>query len=174
VATTRLSGTSYAVLGLLELFEPATPYQLKQIAKVSIFHFWSIPHTQLYTECSRLAGAGLLDERREKSGRRRRIYRLSSAGRRALREWRADPSADLYELRDPGVLKLFFGAEPGALADAQLERHQRRLHAYEEMMLEQSEMMSEGMRLSLEAGIGHEREYIRFWSRVRERRDQKR
>jgi DNA-binding PadR family transcriptional regulator len=172
VATTRLSGNSYAVLGLLELFEPATPYQLKQIAKVSIFHFWSIPHTQLYTECSRLAGAGLLDERREKSGRRRRIYRLSSAGRRALREWRADPSADLYELRDPGVLKLFFGAEPGALADAQLERHQRRLHAYEEM-LEQSEM-SEGMRLVLEAGIGHEREYVRFWSRVRERRDQKR
>jgi PadR family transcriptional regulator, regulatory protein AphA len=172
VATTRLSGTSYAVLGLLELFEPATPYQLKQIAKVSIFHFWSIPHTQLYTECSRLAGAGLLDERREKSGRRRRIYRLSSAGRRALREWRADPSADLYELRDPGLLKLFCGAEPGALADAQLERHQRRLHAYEEM-LEQSEM-SEGMRLSLEAGIGHQREYVRFWSRVRERRDQKR
>ena len=85
ISTPRLSDTSYAVLGLLDLFEPATPYQLKQVAQVSIFHFWSIPHTQLYTECARLAEAGLLDERREEGGRRRRIYRLSAAGRKALR-----------------------------------------------------------------------------------------
>src|SRR6476661_8654507 len=100
----RLSDTSYAVLGLLEMCEPATPYQLKQIAQVSIFHFWSIPHTQLYTECARLAEAGLLEERREEGGRRRRIYRLSPTGRKALRTWRADPKTDLYELRDPGLL----------------------------------------------------------------------
>src|SRR4029450_11632750 len=74
----------YAVMGLLDQFEPATPYQLKQIAQVSIFHFWSIPHTQLYTECSRLADAALLDERREEGGRRRRTYRLSAAGQKAL------------------------------------------------------------------------------------------
>ena len=165
----RLSDTSYAVLGLLDFFGPSTPYQLKQIAQVSIFHFWSIPHTQLYTECARLAEAGLVDERREEGGRRRRIYRLSATGRRALREWRADPDTDLYELRDPGLLKLFLGADPGPLAEAQLERHERRLHAYEELV-DQTDM-AEGMRLSLEAGIGHEREYVRFWSRLRERTD---
>ena len=129
MSTPRLSDTSYAVLGLLDLFEPATPYQLKQIAQVSIFHFWSIPHTQLYTECGRLAEAGLLDERREEGGRRRRIYRLSAAGRKALKAWRADPDTELYELRDPGLLKLFCGADPATLAEGQLERHERRLHA---------------------------------------------
>jgi DNA-binding PadR family transcriptional regulator len=165
MATPRLTDTSYAVLGLLDAFEPATPYQLKQIAQVSIFHFWAIPHTQLYTECARLAEAGLLEERREKSGRRRRIYRLSAAGRKALRKWRADPRADHYELRDPGLLKLFSGADPVRLAESQLEQHQRRLHSYEEL-LDQTDM-SEGMRLALEAGIGHEREYVRFWSRLR-------
>jgi PadR family transcriptional regulator AphA len=170
VPTPRLSDTSYAVLGLLDLFEPATPYQLKQIAQVSIFHFWSIPHTQLYTECARLAEAGLLDERREESGRRRRVYRLSAAGRRALREWRADPNTDLYELRDPGLLKLFCGADPASLAETQLERHERRLHSYEEL-LDQTDM-SEGIRLALESGIGHEREYVRFWSRLRDRRNE--
>jgi DNA-binding PadR family transcriptional regulator len=164
MSTPRLSETSYAVLGLLDMFEPATPYQLKQIAQVSIFHFWSIPHTQLYTECGRLAEAGLLEERREEGGRRRRIYRLSAAGRRALREWRADPETDLYELRDPGLLKLFCGADPAHLAGAQLERHRRRLHSYEEL-LEQTDL-PDGMRLSLESGIGHEREYVRFWSRL--------
>jgi DNA-binding PadR family transcriptional regulator len=162
----RLTDTSYAVLGLLDMVEPATPYQLKQIAQVSIFHFWSIPHTQLYTECGRLAEAGLLEERREESGRRRRIYRLSAAGRKALRAWREDPRAELYELRDPGLLKLFCGADPAALADAQLERHRGRLRSYE-AQLDQTEL-SDGVRLALESGIGHEREYVRFWSRVRE------
>jgi DNA-binding PadR family transcriptional regulator len=172
VAAPRLSDTSYAVLGLLELFEPATPYQLKQIAQVSIFHFWSIPHTQLYTECARLADAGLLDERREESGRRRRVYRLSAAGRRALREWRAEPNTHVYELRDPGLLKLFCGADPVALAETQLELHERRLHSFEQLYGQAD--MSEGMRLSLESGIGHEREYVRFWSRLREGRNEKR
>ena len=171
MATPRLTDTSYAVMGLLDHFEPATPYQLKQIAQVSIFHFWSIPHTQLYTECSRLADAGLLDERREEGGRRRRTYRLSTAGRKALRKWRADPQADLYELRDPGLLKLFCGADPASLAQAQLERHERRLHSYQELV-DQADM-PEGMRLSLESGIGHEREYVRFWSRLRDDGDQR-
>jgi PadR family transcriptional regulator AphA len=172
MASPRLSDTSYAVLGLLDLFEPATPYQLKQVAQVSIFHFWSIPHTQLYTECARLAEAGLVDERREESGRRRRVYRLTAPGRKALRQWRADPNTDLYELRDPGLLKLFLGADPATLAETQLERHERRLHSYEELLSQTD--MSDGMRLSLEAGIGHEREYVRFWSRLREGGDRKR
>jgi PadR family transcriptional regulator, regulatory protein AphA len=166
MSSPRLTDTSYAVLGLLDMFEPATPYQLKQVAQVSIFHFWAIPHTQIYSECARLAEAGLLDEQRETTGRRRRIYRLSRSGRKALREWRSDPETDLFELRDPGLLKLFCGADPAALAEAQLERHERRLHSYEELR-DQTEM-SEGMRLALEAGIGHSREYLRFWSRLRD------
>jgi DNA-binding PadR family transcriptional regulator len=166
VPAPRLNDTSYAVMGLLDMCEPATPYQLKQIAQISIFHFWSIPHTQLYSECGRLAEAGLLEERREESGRRRRIYRLTEAGRKALRAWRDDPDTELYELRDPGLLKLFCGADPASLADAQLERHRRRLHSYEELLTEAD--VSGGVRLALESGIGHEREYVRFWSRVRE------
>jgi PadR family transcriptional regulator, regulatory protein AphA len=161
--TPRLTDTSYAVLGLLDLCGPATPYQLKRIAQVSIFHFWSIPHTQIYTECGRLAEAGLLNERREEGGRRRRVYSLSAAGRKALEAWRADPEADMYELRDPGLLKLFCGADPQRLARAELEHHERRLASYEEML---GADMAEGMRLALEAGVGHQREYVRFWSQV--------
>jgi DNA-binding PadR family transcriptional regulator len=162
----RLTDTSYAVLGLIERFGPATPYQLKQIAQVSIFHFWSIPHTQIYTECARLTEAGLLDEQREQTGRRRRVYRLSKSGEEALEGWREDLSTDLYELRDPGLLKLFCGADPAALAEGQLERHEQRLKLYTQL-LEQGEL-PEGMRLALEAGIGHEREYVGFWSRLRD------
>lgn len=163
VAELRLTDTSYAVLALVDLRGPATPYQLKQLAQVSIFHFWSIPHTQIYTECSRLADAGLLDERREETGRRRRIYRLSAAGRKALDAWRDDPEAEMYELRDPGLLKLFCGADPAVLAETQLERHERRLADYEARL---DDELPTGMRLALEGGVGHQREYVRFWSRV--------
>jgi PadR family transcriptional regulator AphA len=163
MAEPRLTDTSYAVLGLVDLRGPATPYQLKALAQVSIFHFWSIPHTQIYTECARLAEAGLLDERREETGRRRRIYSISAAGRKALDEWRGDPEAEMYELRDPGLLKLFCGADPEALARTQLERHERRLAKYESMT---EDDLPAGMRLALEGGIGHQREYVRFWSRV--------
>jgi DNA-binding PadR family transcriptional regulator len=166
VSSKKLTDTSYAVMALLEQCEQATAYQLKQVAQQSIFHFWSIPHTQLYTECSRLAEAGLLTERQEEGGRRRRTYRLAAAGRKALDEWRHDPSTDIYELRDPGLLKLFCGADPAAVAEAQLARHEERLSAYEAFAA--MEAMPNGMRLALESGIGHEREYIRFWKRLRD------
>jgi PadR family transcriptional regulator AphA len=158
----RLSETSYVVLGLLDKCGPATPYDLKAIAQVSVFNFWSVPHTQLYTECARLAAEGLLAERHETEGRRRRFYSLTAAGREALEGWLGLPTDELYELRDPGLLKLFFGADPGILAPTQLEAHERRLEEYERLLAMDAEL-PQGMRLALESGIGHEREFIRFW-----------
>jgi PadR family transcriptional regulator, regulatory protein AphA len=155
------------VLGLLEQAEPATPYDLKQIAQLSTSNFWSVPHTQLYTECARLAAEGLLDERQEQTGRRRRIYRLTKRGRQQLESWRSEPATDLYELRDAATLKLFFGGDPATLAATQLEAHRRRLKAYEQLRAGISKA-PRGQLLALDCGIGHEREFIRFWSRVAE------
>ncbi len=167
MSTPRLTETSYIVLGLLEHAEPATPYDLKQLAKVSTMNFWSVPHTQLYTECARLAKEDLLSEQREQSGRRRRIYRLTQRGRQALDAWRAEPTGELYEARDVGILKLFFGGDPANLAAAQLDAHRRQLKAYEQLHTDNPDA-PRGPRLALEAGIGHEREFIRFWSQVDE------
>ena len=161
----RLSETSFIVLGLLEQGEPATPYDLKRIAQLSTNNFWSVPHTQLYTECARLAAEGLLDERREESGRRRRVYRLTAAGREALETWRNEPASELYELRDAATLKLFFGGDPATLAATQLQAHKARLEQYEQLH-KGADVLPEGQRLALECGIGHEREFIRFWSRL--------
>jgi PadR family transcriptional regulator, regulatory protein AphA len=168
VAKGRLTDTSYVVLGLVEVCEPVTPYTLKQVAEISVLNFWSLPHSQIYAECSRLAEAGYLSEKREQEGRRRRVYRLTASGRRALDDWRADPRGELLELRDLGLLKLFFGADPGPLAKEQLATHAKRLESYEQTAASIPEM-AEGQRLALEAGIGHEREFMRFWSEVARR-----
>jgi PadR family transcriptional regulator, regulatory protein AphA len=165
MSSPRLTETSYIVLGLLEQAEPATPYDLKQLAQLSTNHFWSVPHTQLYTECARLAAEGLLDERQEQTGRRRRTYRLTASGRKALEGWRNDPSEELYELRDISTLKLFFGGDPVSLAERQLAAHKRRLKEWEQLRAAIPEA-PEGQLLALSCGIGHEREFIRFWSRL--------
>ncbi len=165
MSSPRLSETSYIVLGLLEQVEPATPYDLKRMAQLSTSNFWSVPHTQIYSECARLAAEGLLDEQQEQAGRRRRIYRLTGSGRKALEKWRNEPANDLYELRDAATLKLFFGADPAKLAATQLQSHRERLKYYEQLRAVLSDAPP-GQLLALDCGIGHEREFIRFWSRI--------
>ncbi|HET7485406.1 MAG TPA: PadR family transcriptional regulator [Solirubrobacterales bacterium] len=162
----RLTPTSFIVLGLLEAAGEATPYELKQVVAASLGDFWSIQHAQLYSEPERLAGAGYLSERREEGGRRRRHYKITATGRKALRSWLEEPTAELTELRDPGLLKLFFGADPKALAKAQVPVHQRKLADYEELLAQMGTGIPAGIRLSLESGIGHEREWVRFWSKL--------
>lgn len=163
-----LTPTSYIVLGLLELAGTATPYELKKLVAASVGFFWSVQHAQLYTEPDRLTEAGLLSVERERGGRRRKRYTLTDAGREALAQWREKPSDALIELRDPGLLQLFFGADPGRLARRQLAAHQARLAEYEAMLEAGGDEAPAGPRLALEAGIGHEREYVRFWSRLAE------
>jgi DNA-binding PadR family transcriptional regulator len=155
------------VLGLVSSVGEATPYDLKQMVAATIGGFFSIPHSQLYAEPERLAQAGYLRERREQTGRRRKHYALTDAGRKALREWLRTPTEELYELRDPGLLQLAFGGNRKALATAQLAAHEERLEELRRVarMLAMAGAPAE-QRLVAEAGIGHSREYVRFWKRV--------
>jgi len=163
---TRLSSTSYIVLGLLDAAGEATPYDLKQTVANGLGAFWSVPHAQVYAEPERLAAGGYLSERREEEGRRRRYYRLTPAGQQALREWLAEPTDEMTELRDAGMLKVFFGADPKQMAAAQLPARRRKVAEYEALVEQIAGVAPPGVVLSLRAGIGHEREWVRFWSLV--------
>ena len=151
------------MLGLLEMSGEATPYELKQAVALTLGNFWSVQHAQLYSEPERLAKAGYLSERREEGGRRRRRYSLTAKGSRALEEWRETPTDQLSELRDLALLKLFFGADPAELGETQLEAHQRQLAEYEAMRRMDPGDGARGPWLALDSGIGHEREWVRFW-----------
>ncbi len=156
VSSPRLSATSFIVLGLLERAGSGTPYDLKQAAQISTNNFWTVPHTQIYTECARLTELGLLSEQREETGRRRRVYSVTDEGRRRLELWRSGPTDDA------SILKLFFGADPETLAAEQIDAHGRQLAGYEELIAH-AEVMTDGQRLALEYGIDHERQNLRFW-----------
>jgi PadR family transcriptional regulator, regulatory protein AphA len=162
----RLTPTSYIVLGLLAWFGESTPYRLKQVVAISVGNFWTLQHAQLYTEPERLAAAGYLTEQRERGGRRRRLYAITELGREALRRWRAEPTGDIAELRDQAILKLFFGANPGALGPPQIEAHSARLEEYERIRASLADEVPAGVRLALDAGIDHERQQIAWWKQV--------
>ena len=170
----RLTPVSYIVLGLIELAGgEATPYALKQLVPRTVGHFWSVQHAQLYSEPARLADAGLLDEQREQGGRRRRLYSLTAAGRKALDEWRARPSGELVELRAPGVLQLFFGADPAELAPLQAQAYRRELAELETIKKGDTGDGPRGSWLAVEAGIRASRSAAEFWEDLARRHPRK-
>jgi DNA-binding PadR family transcriptional regulator len=162
----RLSAVSYVVLGFVQWAGEATPYRLKQLVAMSVGNFWTLQHAQLYTEPERLARAGFLTEERERGGRRRKVYSITDKGRQALEDWRAEPTDAIPELRSPALLKLFFGADPAAVAPLQVEAYRRKLAEYEEIRDSMPESVPEGPRLALEAGIASTRQQIEWWERL--------
>ena len=135
-----LSPTGYVILGLLSL-EPMSGYEIKAFVDKSTRFFWAASYGQIYPQLRALADAGLIaGEAKPAGGRRRTVYSLTKEGRRALREWLAiEP--DVLEMRDEGLLKLFFAdLVPGEAALALL-RVRRAAH---ERILEQLRQIEAG------------------------------
>jgi DNA-binding PadR family transcriptional regulator len=106
---TQLSGTSYVILGMLG-WRPMSGYEIKSIVDKSTRLFWAASYGQIYPELRRLEEEGLIEGRPDPTGgRQRNVYAIAEAGRRELRSWLA-AEPEIFEMRDEGLLKLFFGA----------------------------------------------------------------
>ena len=103
-----LSPTARVILGMLKL-GLRTGYDVKKAIDLSTRFFWSASYGQIYPELKRLRKAGLIKARQQPRGKVKRTeYTLTGSGERALQEWLTGTDA-LYELRDEGLLRLFFG-----------------------------------------------------------------
>jgi len=183
MSTDRLTPTSYLVLGLLAREGPSSPYDVERHVRATLGHFWSFPHTLLYTEPPRLVGLGLVTEEREAEGRRRRVFAITPSGTSALEAWLERPSDARTELRDPGLLQLFFAdlTSPEArqrLAAEQLAFHRARLAAYRrDQGLELDRSHSPRGQATVEhwrgetlaMGLLYEEAAVRFWEGVGQR-----
>lgn len=168
----RPGDSGCAILAIVALRGPSTPYDIKRALGHLAAEFWSIPHTQAYSEMARLAEAGLLSVEVERGGRHRRIYTLTPSGTAALQDWLADTSGAGMEIRDAAQLRLFAGelAQPGdirRLAEAQVGAYRQRLAA-----LDATEARFEGhpeleLRM-LPARLGRRvyAEALAFWQEV--------
>ena len=110
-----LSATAKAILGIVAM-RPRTGYEIKAFVDNSTRFFWAASYGQIYPELKRLSENGLIEGTDEPTGgRQRTVYKITAAGKKRLREWHREPSAEL-EYRDEGMLKLFLAGavEPGS------------------------------------------------------------
>jgi DNA-binding PadR family transcriptional regulator len=104
-----LTPTARVILGMLKL-GVRTGYDIKKAIDTSTRFFWGASFGQIYPELHRLREEGLVEARDEPRGRVKRTeYTLTAKGEQALRKWLTSVDGAIFELRDEGLLRLFFG-----------------------------------------------------------------
>ena len=103
----QLSATAYVILGFVRK-GPKSGYEIKALVDNSTRFFWAASYGQIYPELKRLSEAGLITGSDSPTGgRKRTVYEITADGEEELRSWlRQRP--EVFEMRDEGLLKLFF------------------------------------------------------------------
>ena len=114
----ELSPTGRVILGMIA-YGKRTGYDIKTFVDKTTRYFWAASYGQIYPELKRLEDQGLVRGRPEPSGgRARTVYELTEAGKAALERWLGADDEPSYELRDEGMLKLFFS---GSLPERRID-----------------------------------------------------
>jgi DNA-binding PadR family transcriptional regulator len=104
-----LTPTARVILGMLKL-GMTTGYEVKKAIDTSTRFFWTASYGQIYPELKRLRKNGLVRAKEEPRGKvKRTVYSLTPKGERALKDWLTDSENVIFEVRDEGLLRLFFG-----------------------------------------------------------------
>jgi DNA-binding PadR family transcriptional regulator len=103
----ELSSTAYVILGMVR-GGPKSGYEIKAGVDETTRFFWAVSYGQIYPELKRLSEAGLLvGVDAPTGGRRRTVYEITADGEEELKAWLRQPPRT-YEMREEGLLKLFF------------------------------------------------------------------
>lgn len=103
----ELSPTAYVILGMLS-GEPRSGYEIKAAVDNSVRIFWAASYGQIYPELKRLSEAGLVEGSDVPRGERKRtVYAITEDGEAELVAWLRQPP-ETSEMREEGLLKLFF------------------------------------------------------------------
>ena len=101
----------HALLGLLS-YHPMTGYELKQFFDSSVQHFWNAELSQIYPTLKTLEDNGYVEKHVEvqESRPNRKVYEITPHGREEMARWLREPSMPA-DMRDPFLIKIFFGTE---------------------------------------------------------------
>jgi PadR family transcriptional regulator, regulatory protein AphA len=102
----QLTTTSYAVLAQVAV-RPWSTYELAQ-QRVRYFRYvWPRAESAIYREAKRLASMGLVEGKKEYTGKRARtVYSITREGKEALREWLGTPVSP-FSMDFEAILRLF-------------------------------------------------------------------
>lgn len=104
--TDQLTTTSYAVLAQVAV-RPWATYELA-LQRVRYFRYvWPRAESAIYREVNRLSDMGLIEGKREYTGKRgRTVYSITQAGEKALREWLRTPVSP-FSMDFEAMLRIF-------------------------------------------------------------------
>ena len=114
----------HAILVLLEK-KPGSGYDLARRFGGGIGNFWNATHQQIYQELKKLAAAKLVEFELQTQAERpdKKVYRITSAGRNALKAWLKAP-VKAVKINSTLLVKIYAAhlSDPAAL-DAELAQH---------------------------------------------------
>jgi PadR family transcriptional regulator, regulatory protein AphA len=167
--TAQLTTTEAAVLGLLS-HGSRSGYDLRKAVESSVGYFWGPAKSQIYAVLPRLVNDGYASVRKVAQDQRpdKSVYRLTRAGREALKRWVEETPTPPDPDRNPLLLKVFFGE---VASQEVLVEHirQRRLEAEAlRSYLEQIEEDDLHAQLTIRWGLEYAGAVIR-WAKRAER-----
>lgn len=101
--------TEYVLLGAL-FSGPRHGYEIMQFLESALESTWQVSTSQLYVLLKRLEHDGLLESNLETQETRpsKRVFSLTSRGKKAFLEWLQSPVEHIRDLRIEFLAKLFF------------------------------------------------------------------
>jgi DNA-binding PadR family transcriptional regulator len=167
-ASTRLSTTEFAVLGLLS-FGERSGYEMKKAAERGVGYVWTAAKSHIYAVLPRLVEGGYATTRRVTQERRpdKQVYKITRKGERAFKEWLEAPITE-RGARSPFLLKVFFG---GLMSKEALVAHIERRRAEVVQTLEEYREIEGRIRddpqsyygfVTLRWGLAQGRAFIRW------------
>ncbi len=131
-----LSSTAYVILGMVSR-EPQSGYEIKAAVDNTTRFFWAASYGQIYPELKRLSEAGLIEGMDASRGdRKRTVYAITADGEAELKDWLRKPP-ETAEMREEGLLKLFFSAvlKPAEAVETLRTMRRHRLELAERLRL---------------------------------------
>jgi DNA-binding PadR family transcriptional regulator len=169
-----LTTTDAAILGVLS-WAPMSGYDVKKTVDSTVGYVWGPARSAIYSVLPRLVEDGLATARKVAQSQRpdKIVYRITNAGRNALRSWIEDTPAPPDPNRNPLLLKIFFGdlSSPEVLADQVRARRLEAERLREEMDRFEAEADQDDLYSALTRAWG--REYaaaVVRWAREAEAR----
>jgi DNA-binding PadR family transcriptional regulator len=152
-----------------------TGYELKQFFDSSVQHFWNAELSQIYPTLKGLEELGYVEKHVEvqESRPNRKVYEVTQPGRDEFVRWVREPQPP-SDLRDPFLIKIFFGTEVPiedvlVVLRRQMEEQQMVLAFSETVLREKIREVAKAMdsprhglfwTLTLEMAMSYRRAYI--------------
>lgn len=160
----------YALLGIISK-QAVTGYDVVNIFKQQMIHFWGSTHSQIYTELHKMEKDQLIDHELviQASSPNKKIYSITDSGRKELIKWAVEEPLKSAKIKDEFLIKstifpILSDEEVLTLLDEVIERETHTMDMTKKWKdhFEDQEEQDIGTLLTVEYGIRYAKMYVEW------------